>query len=83
MSVLNPGPCQTLAGLALQSERAQSDGEFRLAVERVLSQADLYDAAPALLEFAQWALNYAREDNDPLAVKARAVIALAQGGTNG
>ncbi len=43
------GPVQTLARLAIQSERYRDDADFRHAVDNVLN-VPVYDAAPELLE---------------------------------
>ena len=58
-----PGPCETLARLAMQSERYRDDEEFRLAVDAVIGHP-VYDAAPELVEAVRglaWALP-CRED---------------------
>ena len=56
-----PGPVETLARLAIQSERYGSDPAFRDAVDAVLSYR-VFDAAPTMLE--------ALEDLVPLAAQA-------------
>jgi len=42
-----PGPVETLARLAIQSDRYSTDPEFRVAVDAVLGKL-IFDAAPEL-----------------------------------
>lgn len=49
MSQPTPGPCETLARLALQSNRYRDDADFRDAVDSVLGHK-VYDAALAMRE---------------------------------
>jgi hypothetical protein len=73
MSAHTPGPVETLARLAIQSERYVQDEEFRLAVDAVIGRP-FYDAAPALLS----ALYDMVEDGDAIdKLKALAAIAKA------
>lgn len=51
-----PGPCESLARLALQSVQYQQDGEFREAVDAVLGQS-MYDAAPLMAEALRRVVN--------------------------
>ena len=48
MSAHTPGPVETLARLAIQSDRYTSDEEFCIAVDAVIGKP-VFDAAPDLL----------------------------------
>jgi aspartate/methionine/tyrosine aminotransferase len=88
VSVHDPGPCETLARLALQSERYAEDPDFRDAVNAVLGQP-VFDAAPRLLEAAKNLVRYLEEgrpttsEGDSLVgrgyLQAKIAIAKAEG----
>lgn len=51
-----PGPVETLARLSIQSDRYQSDMDFRDAVDAVIGHL-VYDSAPDLLEACKFSLH--------------------------
>jgi hypothetical protein len=67
-----PGPCETLARLALQSDRYQNDADFRDAVDAVLGHP-VYEAAPALLEACEF-LFTVLEDHGEKSGRAHAIL---------
>lgn len=51
------GPCETLARLAIQSDRYAQEPEFKVAVDNVLGHTE-FDAAPNLLEVCKKASKF-------------------------
>lgn len=70
-----PGPCETLARLAIQSQWYQVDADFRDAVDAVLGHP-VYDAAPALLEVLTRFVNghHSPDTYEALMADARAIL---------
>lgn len=76
------GPVQTLARLAIQSNRYRDDPDFRDAVDDVLN-VDVYDAAPDMLAALKASNDKLEailfEPNHPLLKANRSAIARAEG----
>lgn len=77
-----PGPVESLARLALQTEAFDSDPDFRDAVHAVLG-ISVYDAAPDLLRVCRLLGEWAECEDDDQADEKLAVAVMAAGAAIG